>query len=181
MPTHLPEYVDPYRLANKGESLSGDIAVASMTRLSQILMEKKASVAVTLAFGYGERRRVTVSGTIATDLVLKCERCLGPMPWPIQIDFKLAMVKAGNQGEIPPEYEQYIMDSDRVRLYEMIEDEILLSLPLVAKHAAEDCHAMDYLQTGAEHKDADQGTGQEAGQETERKNPFAVLKDLKSE
>lgn len=177
MPIHLPEYVDPYRLAIKGESLSGDIAATSMTRLSQILMEKKAGISVTLAFGYDEQRRLTVSGTIATDLVLKCERCLGPMPWPLQSEFTLVMVKTGSQGEIPPEYEQYIMDSDKVRLYEMIEDEILLSLPLVPMHTEEDCPAVDYLQASTVSRAAGQENGSNAG----RKNPFDVLKNLKSE
>lgn len=169
MPSSLPESVDPYRLAIKGESLSGDIAVASMSRLSQILLEEKGKVSVTLVFGYDEQRRVNVSGTISADLVLKCERCLGPMPWSLQTGFLLVMVKAGSQGEIPPEYEQYIMESDRIRPHEMIEDEILLSLPIVPKHADADCPAMDYMQVGA------------ASEESERKNPFDVLKDLKSE
>jgi len=168
MPTHLPESVDPYRLAHKGESLSGEIPVASMARLSQILTDKKASVSVELAFGYDDHRRLTVSGTITTDLVLKCERCLGPMPWSQQLAFILVLVKAGNQGEIPPEYEQYIIDSDRIRLSEMIEDEILLSMPQVAKHAEEDCPV------GAE-------AGHAGSSEIEQKNPFDVLKNLKSE
>jgi len=176
MLTHLPEYVDPYRLANKGESLSGDIAVASMARLSQTLMQKDASVSVNLVFGYGEQRRLTVNGKVNTDLELKCQRCLGPMPWPLQLEFTLVLVKAGNQGEIPPEYEQYIMDADKIRLYEMIEDEILLSMPLVAKHATEDCPAAEYLQTGATGKQAEQ----ENDSVTERDNPFEVLKNLKT-
>jgi len=175
MPTHLPEYVDPHRLANKGESLTGEIAAASMVRLSELLLEKKADIAVKLVFGYGQQRRITVSGTINTDLVLKCERCLGPMPWPLQTEFMLVLVKAGSQGDIPPEYEQYIMESDRVRLYEMIEDEILLSLPQVAKHAEEDCLATEYLQTDTKHEE----DGLEIDQETGRKNPFDVLKNLK--
>ncbi|HED15448.1 MAG TPA: hypothetical protein ENI64_01310 [Gammaproteobacteria bacterium] len=177
MPTHLPETVDPYRLAKKGESLSGDIAVDSMPRLSQILVEKEASVAVKLVFGYGEQRRLTISGTITTDLVLKCQRCLGPMPWPLQLEFTLVLVKAENQGEIPPEYEQYIMESDKIRLPEMIEDEILLSMPLVAKHATENCPAAGHMQTDT----ASDSVGQENGSETERKNPFDILKNLKSE
>ncbi len=86
MLTHLPEIVDPYRLANKGESLSGVIAAASMPRLSQILIEKKAGISVDLVFDYGEQRRLTVNGTITSDLVLQCERCLGPMQWPLQLE-----------------------------------------------------------------------------------------------
>ncbi len=173
MPTHLPEIVDPYRLANKGESLSGDIAVASMARLSQILVDKETGVSVKLVFGYGEQRRLTINGVIDADLVLRCERCLGPMPWPLQLEFTLVLVKAGNQGEVPPEYEQYIMESDKIRLSEMIEDEVLLSMPQVAKHETEACPAAGYLPAS--------NTDKENDSDTERKNPFAVLKNLKSE
>ncbi len=82
-------------------------------------------------------------------------------------------MKAGNQGEIPPEYEQYIMESDKIRIPEMVEDEILLSMPQVAKHEADDCPVDRSLQTG--------NASEDTGSETERKNPFAVLKNLKSE
>ncbi len=174
MPTRLPDYVDPYRLALKAESLSGDMALASMKRLAQELVDNKGSVAVQLDFSYDEQRRAMVNGRITTVLTLKCERCLGPMLWPLESEFTLVIIREGDPGEIPPEYEQYIMESDRVRLDEMIEDEILLSLPIVPRHADEDCPAMSLLQSGTEQQDAGQ-------QDTERNNPFEVLKDLKSE
>ena len=71
--------------------------------------------------------------------------------------------------ELPEVYEPVeVNDHGEINLLQLFEDELILSLPIVALHAEEDCDIKQDEMSFGEIEPAD-----------ERPNPFAVLKELK--
>ncbi|MGA9855927.1 MAG: YceD family protein [Gammaproteobacteria bacterium] len=115
--------------------------------------------------------QLTVHGEVEANLLLTCQRCFGSMHFPVKAEFNLAWVRNENEAlRLPDMYEPLLSASGRVKLAELIEDELLLALPMVALHALpQECstgvHAAS-RQTVADAKAA-------------RRAPFAALKALK--
>ena len=85
--------------------------------------------------------RVIVQGRVKAQLTLTCQRCLGPVTRALTTEFKLVWVHSDAQAAALPEpYEPLLSASGRVKVNELLEDELLLALPIVAVHAtAEEC------------------------------------------
>ena len=86
--------------------------------------------------------RVIVRGRVKAQLTLTCQRCLGPVTRALTTEFKLVWVHSDAQAAaLPPEpYEPLLSASGRVKVSELLEDELLLALPIVAVHATpEEC------------------------------------------
>lgn len=169
MSEHLPEYIDVMRLARQGRAVSGSYPVSSMRRLQGYLSGPQGSVALVLQFGIDENRLAVMRGEIRADLGLLCQRCMEPMQYHVEVPVELALVESEERaGRIPDNYEPLILTEEPSSLLEIVEDELILSLPIVAMHEAQQCAASALLRSA----DADTG-------EPERENPFAVLSELK--
>lgn len=164
----LPLNIDPIRLARAGAQLQGRMPLAPMERLASLLASPKGEVEVVLDFGFDsvERRRY-VRVQLKAGLSLICQRCLEPMAYQVETDRRLALVASEDEAERLSEgYEPLIYTEEPMFLRDVIEDELILSLPLVPLHA-EQCVAVS----------------QEQGEDNTVKasdNPFAALAKLKT-
>lgn len=170
MRARLPESIDPFQLASRGERLEGTIAISAMARLAPSIQDNAGDIHVTLEFGLDEMRQPMVQGTLSGTLSMTCQRCLEPMAQEIDTRFLLGLVKNEYQMKrLSEEYEPLLVTDNSVSLTSMVEDEILLSLPIAPLHAPEHCSQAVVTQTA-------QNTNAES---EDRPNPFAVLKNLK--
>ena len=162
----LPETVKPFSLADNGEILDGEFPLARMPRLTEQLNDSSGAVNVTVQFAYDSQKIPFVQGKIQADLVMTCQRCMGAVQVPLAIDVNLALLhSAVDMEDLPAQYEPLVVDSARLSLLTVVEDELLLALPIVAMHDTAECHAGE--------RDS---TEDEQGQTS---SPFAVLAGLK--
>ncbi|WP_338926588.1 YceD family protein [Mycetohabitans endofungorum] len=125
--------------------------------------------------------RVVVHGAIW----LQCQRCMEPFRVPLDIDAEYRIVESDDEADeraLDDTSFDVIVGSRQFDFVELIEEELLLSLPLVPKH--EVCTQIhESLVTGAagEHaRDPDAEAGESlAGDEVQREHPFAALEALK--
>lgn len=105
--------------------------------------------------------------TVRGAATLECQRCMRPMSVPIDTVVRVALVAAeADVARVPPELEPVLAPGDRISIGELITEELLLTLPIVALHGeGEPCAA----------RPAETGAG-EQGQDTHK--PFARLADL---
>ena len=172
----LPLEVDPIRLAARGEHLKGTIPLKQMKRLSSTLTSSEGDVFINVAFTVDMNHVVVLTGNIDTETKLICQRCMGEMELPIAIDFQLAFVRTEAEMERLPEgYEATLIDNNTMMLSDIIEDEILLALPPIAKHADEDCSS-DNVAKGWSNQKIEPDT-----ENVERDNPFDILASLKTD
>ncbi len=101
---------------------------------------------------------------------LVCQRCLAPMTWPLASETRVALV--ANEGEadrVPQEIETVHAPDDRIRVADLVEEELLLTLPLVPLHAeADECKEQDEVPAPLE----------EATPVQETQKPFERLGEL---
>ena len=104
---------------------------------------------------------------VQASVLLTCQRCLGPLRRVLESTSRLAFV-ASDEVPVPAEREAVACDPHRLDLAALVEDELLLALPLIARHApGEACTLPDAA--------AAQVVTDEPGA---TRRPFAGLKDL---
>lgn len=192
MSNALPQYFDPRRLAAQGIRSAGTIDSAGMERLGESLAgSAPVDVTVELQVFEDEGGRVRVTGTVAATLQLTCQRCMEPAAIPVSGEFSLVPVATADEAEgVPDDAEPLILEKGpQVSLRELVEDELILALPVIARHEdIEECGSrariLAEIQQAAtdEHVDEQETGGTvEHAQDEERKNPFDVLKKLKTD
>jgi len=165
----LPVHLNFAQKAKIGFELKGKWPIKQLKRLNEVLMSDQGELDVELTFDRAGPIPF-IEGHITAELQLKCQRCMQAMPHPVDIRFKLGLVLNDEHIEkLPDDFEPYMLEDDNNHLPDMLEDELLLALPLVAMHEF-DCS--DYLQQ----QDSDQQN--EVEKVEEKENPFSVLKDL---
>ena len=88
------------------------------------------------AWGRASRKgeEVNVSGSLQTSVELRCDRCLGPVPVPVNVDFVANFVRAGDLTAEAKELhdadlEVSVYDGDSLDVDELVREQILLALP----------------------------------------------------
>ncbi len=167
----LPKEIDPLRLAQNGLKLTGQLAVSGMPRLLQSLATDEGIVDVDLAFDVDEINTPFMRGKFVTTVSMTCERCMKVMKVDLNVNCLLAMVTNERKIEgLAEQYDPWLLDSsDDVLLSSVIEDELILSLPLVPRHNEACLPASDW--SSADETVAD---------DEEKVSPFAVLATLKT-
>lgn len=164
----LPEQVDPLRLARQGAELHGRIPLSRMGRLAESLCDAPGDADVVMRFELGEGGIGLLRGEAHARVSVICQRCLEPMPIRLDAEFAFGLVESEPQAErLEAEYEPLLVGDAPLRISELVEDELILALPIVSLHDLPACPAAGHLAASgpAEHS-ADT-------------NPFAILETLK--
>jgi uncharacterized protein len=164
----LPKQGDPRKFAQQGISIQGSVLIAELPRLSDAVEETAGVITVDLAFGISVEKKKVVTGSASADITLVCQRCLEAVSVPVASDISLGIVWDEEGAEALPEYlDPWIVGEGMADLYDMIEVEMLLSLPAVAYHE-ELCVDRRLFSSG------------KPVEVKKTKNPFQVLEQLKS-
>ena len=168
----VPKQVDPIKSANKRSDYRGVVATKDMARLLESVDSIAEEIDVEVKFSKDEQGLTYFQGKLACAASLLCERCNEAFEHQIDVPFCFSPVQSSEQEEqdtLPEVYEPVeVDDQGEVNLLQIFEDEVILSLPIVALHAEEDC--------SVKQDDMSFGTIEPVN---ERPNPFAVLKELK--
>ncbi|MDP2107432.1 MAG: YceD family protein [Rhodocyclaceae bacterium] len=166
--------IDSLKFAADGGCITGKLALTSLSRLADVLVRPTGSLQCELtgvpemggAGGPGLHLRV--SGRVG----LQCQHCLAEVGFECAIDSRLLLIPPSAPEESWPadelESDEYdaMPASRELSVLELVEEEVLLALPIVPRHA--DCLLPAAALVGA-------------GAEIEESvpSPFAVLAGLK--
>lgn len=165
MQRQLPEVVDFLEQVEKNSCFEGSWPLARLGRLREVIVSDEGDVAVSVRFSKRSGIRC-LDGSVSARLVLECQRCLQPLTQQIQSEFHLGLVTSEEEtADLPDAFEPFEVVAGEQSLIDVIEDELLLSLPIVALHQ-QDC-------IGDLHRE---GENEAAPADTYK--PFAGLKDL---
>jgi len=128
-------------LAEREGVLSGELQLSRLTRLVGMLNSDAGSVRASLKFGQRRGGLLEVELTYTAAVELRCQRCLEAFRHEFADRVNVALVAAGSTSDSVPEgYEPFELSDGRLSPAEMIEDELIVSMPLVPKHERlEDC------------------------------------------
>ncbi len=125
---------DAFELADRGRVFEGRLPVAVFQRFSELLAAVEGEVEARLAFVRGGEGRVRVEGHVEGGVMLICQRCLGRYRQPLSSRVGLILVTdEALIPHLPGEFEHEVV-SDRIRPLDLLEDELMMSLPLVPVH-----------------------------------------------
>lgn len=169
MSGRLPEFIEPLLFAEKGRQINGEIPLSSLPRLSAMLADLQGTATFSLSFGMNGKI-AELRGKVNTVLHLECRNCLEKLAWPVTSEFILGIVSTFDEMALLPEqYEPLLVQESRVRLLDIVEDELLLSVPAFPRHDS-DCIQLTQQPTNPPQK----------ADEQKPNNPFSILAKLKT-
>ncbi|WP_422133348.1 YceD family protein [Endozoicomonas sp. ALD040] len=176
----LPKTFDPRKFARQGRQFQGSLALSQFDRLVSSLVDDRGEVQVDLRFSLSENNRVVLEGHVEAELSMICQRCLDVAKLSVRADLHLMGVLTDEQAKaLPEDFEPLMYGDEPVELLPILEEELILALPLVAYHPPEDCSAQQYYTTESEEEA--QAAAIEADKERRSSNPFSVLAKLKKD
>ena len=97
-------------------------------------------VAVQLNFGIDEQQIKFVAGHLEARLKLQCQRCMELFEYEMKCDFALAILDSEKEiKSLPARYEPMIINDGVLSIVDMVEEELIVSLPIVPMHDTENC------------------------------------------
>jgi uncharacterized protein len=164
MSSSLPVQVDPWRASDQGLSFAGSLKLADFPRLAPLLVADDGEVSCVIRFSRDSQGRPRVAGHLDAILWQVCQRCLQPVAVAVNADLQLVVVQGLDEAATLDDHlDPLLAGAGGVTLRDLIEDELLLALPDVARHA--DCSAW---------RDDDETISVEP-----KVNPFSILQKLK--
>ena len=162
----MPEVLDAWRMVTARRSFEGYLPLASMTRLRDSLVDAQGDVRFALDFDRDALRAPYVEIRIDAELPLECQRSLQRFLFPVHMVQRLGLIRdEAEEAALPEDYESLLLSEDgMLRTAELVEDELILAVPVVA------------LMPGTEAMARDWSPDEE---EQQRANPFAALAAMK--
>ena len=159
-----PLIIDSAEFAREQQDLRGEVGLRDLPRVLDCVRNPDGVVHFRLVGGMDRLARPVLRLSVSGSVELLCQRCLKSLDWVIDgeslltlFDSEAVIDAAAEQDE---ELEGILARRDQ-SVVDLIDDKILLALPLAPKHDV--CAS-------------EQGAGLAAG----KPNPFAVLQQLKA-
>ena len=197
----IPDRVATARLFARYGRIDAALPLQSLARLQTFLADASGDVSISLQFGLDAEGRKQLNGSISAELHLTCQRCLRGLP--LLVESELAMLVFANRQELEKQlptggYDKDLLVLDELQaerllaeklqsgsqelgvateqeldLRALVEDELILSLPLVPLHEDGNCsEAWNSLRESSE--------AQEREVTQMVPSPFAVLAQLRA-
>jgi uncharacterized protein len=133
--------IDSLRFAESAGRLSGEYSLRELSRLHDVLASHDGVLRWWLEGGRDAGRPVLRLG-VSGSLTLLCQRCLGPLAFPVEVEATLPIAR--DEAELCRwEREDPLLDAlvaePHLDVRDLIEDEVLLSLPAIPKHPFGGC------------------------------------------
>ncbi|MDJ0654279.1 MAG: YceD family protein [Xanthomonadales bacterium] len=167
MSRDIPALADPWRLVESRQGFQGTWPVAKFERLADALADRNGEVSFTLTFGVDASGYAYVDVSVLGHLTLECQRSMEKFQYPVDRRVRLGLIAdEADAAALPEDYEPLLVDSPPIRLVDLVEDELILALPVVPRKPGVS-PPMSF------------GPDDEAPMEPDE-SPFAALKELKS-
>ncbi len=166
MPDDGSKLRDVATLAEEGSEVAFAIPVPRMKRLVAELAAPTGTATGTAGF-VRERGFAVATVQAQCDVTLVCQRCMKPMVLRLETDSRVFLPHSeAAAARVPEDEELMIAPEGRLRMSQLIEEDLMLALPLAPLHADEEYCAMRPEEPEPE------------GVAEEVQKPFAALGDL---
>lgn len=182
--SQLPSRIEPFKWAEQGYNWAGQVPLSRFARIASEATvpagqpdTDELMVNVDCRLYMDDYQRVAwLDGTLSATVPMTCQRCLEPVEVPVATQVHLALLTDENQASRLDEDADFVIlseeqvvhgvdDVQTIDLIELLEDELLLSVPISPRHdACENQH---------------QPVVEDEPEQIKRDNPFEALASLK--
>lgn len=136
----IPLHASAAKAIAAGQRFRGTVLLAQMSRLAPQLADKTGTLEVDLTAEKDRAGAPWLKGSIKGKLSLVCQRGSHPFDWPCELETDLRLVSSdAEEKRLLAGCEPYRVEDDRLPLRELVEDEVLLALPMFPKCEDPDC------------------------------------------
>ena len=156
----------PDRLSSKPMVMEGTFTPADLERLEDSLADDRGELSYRITARLDPRRGKVVSCIIEGFVFLTCQTSLEPFRHDVSIEERLVLVES--ESQLPPveeesETEDYLVADEPLDIRDLVEDAVLLALPMVPRKPGLEAPRQD-------REDA-----------VRKESPFAALASLKKD
>lgn len=166
---HARSFIDSLDFARNGHQISGELPVAKLPRLMDLLENPQGILRYSVRGVVDKQGNPVLDVSVVGQCQLRCQRCLNSFDYPVRLHTRLllrdqASLDALDDNVAGGKEEEFdsILADEHLNVLDLLEEEILLSLPIAPKHELGACQVTD---------------GEIAHRE--KINPFAILAKLK--
>jgi uncharacterized protein len=136
-----PGRFDAFHLAHERGTLTGVVDAANLSRVEDRLVENPAPIEWRIAGATDAMGRPALKLAIDGEVVLECQRCLGPLKWPLAERTELLLARSDAETvRLDAESDaEVLLAAAPLDPLALIEDELLLALPFAARHPEGEC------------------------------------------
>lgn len=154
--------INSLAFAREGQTLAGPIPVVDLPRLADVVVDTAGDLDCEVAGEQDRDGRAYLLLRVTGSLKLRCQRCLETVVEPLRIVSRFLLVPPGQpwpDDELAEDGFDAIAAEMEMALLPLIEDEVLLALPIAPRHDSCDAPVANIERNGS--------------------SPFAVLGKLK--
>ena len=149
--------------------IEGQLALKKLDRIQTYLCDDSGAVEVNLSFGKDFQGIHTITGSLLASIFMQCQRCLESVAVEVSAVVNIGVGYTDDRLKaLPAEYDPLRQETPELDFWGLIEDELILTLPIVALHSSADCSIDARYQRRDDDADDEQAT-----------NPFSVLAAIK--
>lgn len=152
--------IDSLDFARRNGEIRGEVPVAELQRLDDLLASKDGVISYVLKGMQGKDGSPQLELSLEGACLLRCQRCLNGLHYPVHLVSKLKLAQGEAESDVEDDEFDHIPAEKELDVLSLLEDELLLSLPIAPKHQEGECQI------------AAEGLAP-------RENPFMVLAGLK--
>lgn len=157
--------INNIEFAQKALEIHDIIPLLQFSRLQELLVHTDGQLSCELRGGRDLSKAAYLQVKVEGSVALSCQRCLQPFEHEIKVDTHFVLVRDESEMPAPEEEgddEDYLPIQAEMHVLDLIEDEVLLALPIAPKHQEGACNNDNNIE------------------KYKQPNPFAKLALLKS-
>lgn len=163
------DYVNAYDLSRDKRTLKGKVRLSDLPRAQAFILPSEEDAEYEITGLTGRLGWPGASMKLKAHVQMICNRCTRPMDYELDREVVFRFAKSEEEADAMPIEEddevEVIVGSDKLNILDWIEEELILSLPLVPAHE-DPCLSPESSEKASEPLEA-------------KENPFAKLKELK--
>lgn len=125
--------IDGFGFARAGKSVAGVLGLTDMPRIAESGCSR-ANVSYTVRGGMNSRGKPSLVVQASGEVELVCQRCLEPVALPLEVDSDLELCSDEVEIATAEDDIDRVLAGDAMNVASLVEDEVLLALPMAAKH-----------------------------------------------
>jgi uncharacterized protein len=131
--------IDGLAFAGESRSIGGRVAIADLARLGDALTTTDGSLECRVDGECDGDGKLWLNLGVSGQLDLRCQRCLATLVFPLDVVSRLLLVPSGQpwpDEELTEDGFDAIPAEKEMELLPLIEEEVLLALPIAPRHEA---------------------------------------------
>lgn len=140
----LVDTIDPIRIVKQKRILTGELPLDKLQNLSSLLVGSLGKVNATIeANEYPGCPNGVLKARLQGKITVSCQRCLGETAIAVEETAHIAPVRPAQEEKLPASVTGWIIDDEQMSLWSILEEFLVLSVPLVPKHSDQNCGQWD--------------------------------------